>query len=133
MLALLPLDNRPCNTRFPQQIAPIGGDDLLLPPDTLLGLFNTPGKPDALCRWLEGLPDVRALIVSVDMLAYGGLVASRHTFTSESEALARLEALKRFRAARPDTPILAFNILMRLAVTMDSAAAVANYYNITPL
>jgi hypothetical protein len=130
MLALLPLDNRPCNTRFPQQIAHIGSDDLLLPPDTLLGLFNTPGKPDALTRWLEGLPPVRALIVSVDMLAYGGLVASRHTYTSESEALARLEALRRFRAARPQTPILAFNILMRLAVTMDSDAAVANYYNI---
>ncbi len=34
------------------------------------------------------------------------------------------------RQARPATPIYAFNILMRLAVTLSSDAAVANYYNI---
>jgi hypothetical protein len=34
-----------------------------------------------------------------------------------------------FRQARPDTPIYAFNILMRLAVTLSSDAAVSNYYN----
>ena len=130
MLALLPLDNRPCNTRFPWQIAQIGGDELLLPPATLLGRFNTPGEPLALATWLEELPPIEALVVSVDMLAYGGLVASRRPRTPERQALEHLEALRRFRAARPETPIYAFNILMRLAITMDGDAAVANYYNI---
>ncbi len=130
MIALLPLDDRPCNTRFPLQIARIGGDEILLPPTELLGCFNTPGRPTALGRWTERLPEVSALIVSIDMLAYGGLVASRKPFVSAEEALERLEILRGWRRARPDTPIFAFNILMRLAVTMDGDEAVANYYNV---
>jgi len=130
MLALLPLDDRPCNARFPIQIAAIGGDEMLAPPLALLGRFNAPGQSEKLGEWLRDLPEISALIVSVDMLAYGGLVASRKPTASVGEALARLQILKDFRAARPDTKIYGFNILMRLAVTMDGDAAVANYYNI---
>ncbi len=130
MLALLPLDDRPCNRRFPAQLAAIGGSDLVVPPRELLGRFNTPGDPAALHNWLQNLPAVEALIVSVDMLAYGGLVASRRTQTSPAQALERLEILKNWRRERPQTPIYAFNILMRLAITMDSDAAVPHYYNV---
>ena len=130
MLALLPLDNRPCNLQFPAQIAAIGADVVVAPPAALLGQFNQRGDCDALRAWLDNLPAVSALIVSVDMLAYGGLVASRKTNTDVETALARLETLKQWRAARPQTPIYAFNILMRLAITMDSDAAVPHYYNV---
>jgi len=130
MLALVPLDNRPCNVRFPQQIAAIGSSELTTPQDSTLGCFEAPGRPDIISRWLNDLPEVEALIVSVDMLAYGGLVASRHASLAEEEALSRLQVLRAFRQARPATPIYAFNILMRLAVTLSSDAAVANYYNI---
>jgi Protein of unknown function (DUF4127) len=130
MIALMPLDSRPCNVRFPRQIAAIGGSDLLTPPMPLLGRFNTPGRPDALCAWLRDLPPVEALIVSVDMLAYGGLVASRRPSIKAVGALDRLQVIRDFRAKRPDVPIYAFNILMRLAITMDGDEAVANYYNI---
>ena len=64
------------------------------------------------------------------MLAYGGLVASRKTNTDLETALARLETLKQWRHNRPQTPVYAFNILMRLAITMDSDAAVPHYYNV---
>ncbi|RYG70611.1 DUF4127 family protein, partial [bacterium] len=130
MIALLPLDDRPCNTRFPSEIGAIGGASLLLPSRDHLGRFNSPGEPEALQQWLESLPEVDALIVSVDMLAYGGLVASRKTVTSLETAMSRLEALDKWRVARPNTPIYAFNILMRLAITMDSDAAVPHYYNV---
>ena len=130
MLALLPLDNRPCNLQFPAQIAAIGADELVAPSPALLGHFNQRGDCDALRAWLDDLPAVSALIVSVDMLAYGGLVASRKTDTDLPTALARLQTLKAWRAAHPQTPIYAFNILMRLAITMDSDAAVPHYYNV---
>jgi hypothetical protein len=130
MIALLPLDNRPCNTRFPEQIARIGGDDVLLPDASLLGFFNTPGQTSALSAWVSELPEVEALIVSVDMLAYGGLVASRRPTVPVEEALEHLQVLREFRAERPNTPIYAFNVLMRLAITMDGDEAVAHYYNI---
>ena len=130
MLALIPLDNRPCNLRFPRQIAAIGGSDLLSPPEELLGYFTTPGQLQNLARWLDELPSVEALIVSSDMLAYGGLVASRRPSTPVDKALETLAALKKFRAARPQTPIYVFSILMRLAVTLESEEATANYFNI---
>ncbi len=130
MIALLSLDDRPCNTLFPAQIAAIGGDDLIYPPRAILGRFNWPADTAALQNWLDGLPEVEALIVSVDVLAYGGLVASRKTATSAETALSRLQALQKWREARPATPIYAFNVLMRLAITMDSDAAVPHYYNV---
>ena len=130
MLALLPLDDRPCNLQFPAQIAAIGADDVATPPANLLGQFNQRGDCDALRAWLDNLSDVSALIVSVDMLAYGGLVASRKTDTDLETARARLQTLRNWRATRPQTPIYAFNILMRLAITMDSDAAVPHYYNV---
>lgn len=130
MIALLPLDNRPCNLQFPAQIAAIGGDAIATPPAHLLGQFNQRGDCDALRAWLDDLPAVSALLVSVDMLAYGGLVASRKTNTDLATALARLQTLREWRQSRPQTPVYAFNILMRLAITMDSDAAVPHYYNV---
>ena len=130
MIALLPLDDRPCNLQFPAQIAAIGEAQLLTPPTHLLGQFNQRGDCDALRAWLNDLPEVEALIVSVDMLAYGGLVASRKTATDLETALSRLQTLVEWRKSRPKTPVYAFNILMRLAITMDSDAAVPHYYNV---
>ncbi len=131
MIALLPLDNRPCNTRFPAQIARIGGDELLLPSPSHLGFFNTPGQPLALAAWIRGLPaEVEALVVSIDMLAYGGLVASRRPSVLFEQAIEHLQVLREFHEQRPEVPIYAFNVLMRLAITMDGDAAVSHYYNI---
>jgi hypothetical protein len=129
-LALVPLDNRPCNVRFPLQIAAIAGEELLLPNFETLGDLHHAGDAQSVGDWVAALPEIGALIVSIDMLAYGGLVFSRRTLTAEDAALARLEVLRQFRRQRPSTPVLAFNVLMRLAVTMDSDAAATNYYNI---
>jgi hypothetical protein len=130
MLALIPLDNRTCNVRFPQQIGAIGASELLVPPNEILGYFTTPGEPTSLARWLEQLPEIEGLIVSSDMLAYGGLVASRRGKLPLSQALENLQVIKEWHQSRPQTPIYAFSILMRLAVTMESEEAAANYYNI---
>ncbi len=130
MLALIPLDNRPCNVRFPQQIAAIGAMELIVPPNEILGYFTTPGQPLALAQWLNALPAVEGLIVSSDMLAYGGLVASRRGTPPLQNALENLQVLKKWHEAHPQTPIYGFSILMRLAVTMESEAAATNYYNI---
>ncbi len=130
MIALIPLDNRPCNTRFPRQIAAMGGTQLIEPDDRTLGFFSSPADCQVFATWLHELPEVEALIVSVDMLAYGGLVASRRPQVSTQQALERLSVLKEWRESRPGVPIYGFNILMRLAITMDGDAAVAHYYNI---
>ena len=78
-IALVPLDDRPVCLQYPTMMAPLAHAEVVAPPIELLGRFTTPGDTDAIARWLRA-QDWRAfdaLIVSTDMLAYGGLVASR--------------------------------------------------------
>ena len=99
--------------------ASICGAALDLPPQASLGHYTKPGDPDALGRWLLDL-DTRglsALVVSADMLAYGGLVASRTPATPLADARAHLQALVRFHESHPTIPIYAFGTIMRLAPT----------------
>jgi len=118
-IALMPLDDRPATGHFPQMIARIAGDQLLLPPRQTLGRYIEPGDGAKLVRWLEGLDAASfdGLVVSVDMLAYGGLVASRLPLVSFEEARKRLEALPALRRQHPRLKIYAFNCVMRLAPT----------------
>ena len=118
-IAFIPMDDRPATEQFPQSVASICGAELDLPPQTLLGHYTKTGDPDALGRWLLDL-DTRglsAVVVSTDMLAYGGLVASRTPATSLADARAHLQAIVRFHELHPTIPVYAFGTIMRLAPT----------------
>ncbi len=60
-------------------------------------------------------------LVSVDMLAYGGLVASRTAGCTTEQALARLDVLQALQ--RSGTPVVAFAILPRLSLRTSEAQA----------
>ncbi|MBT9588516.1 DUF4127 family protein [bacterium] len=93
---LLPLDNRPCNVLFVRQLAGIAMAEVVTPPNHWLGSWLNPGKCEQFVGWLETTAQAGdTLIVSSDMLCYGGLVASRMASTPEQSALDRLECLKR--------------------------------------
>ncbi|MFB3883464.1 MAG: DUF4127 family protein [Armatimonadota bacterium] len=205
-IALLPLDDRPCNRQFPEQLAAIVGQPITMPPRDALGWFTRPGDCDAIATWLRSLtPSPRGLAtpspvlergqggedtlergpggkasspspvlergqggedtlergpggeayspspvlergqggedslesgvggearrggasrlaLSLDMLCYGGLVASRTLGADIPTALTRLSALRELRAARPDAIIFAFSVIMRLGRTVTSPA-----------
>jgi len=122
-LALVPLDDRPCNRLFPVQLAEIVGLELVLPPRELLGWFTTPGDCDGVAAWLRDGPAEHA-VVSLDMLCYGGLVAARSAEVEAEAAMARLESLRALKLAHPDLTLLASNCLPRLGMTVASAEAV---------
>lgn len=115
----IPLDDRPCCRQFPRRLA-----RLELPPQDLLGNFQQPGDCDALLDWLDdrasGAPGA---IVSIDMLVWGGLVASRHPSGDLKRALVRLERLWEIRQ-RHDLKLLAFQTIMRNAPTQTTAQEV---------
>ncbi|MBQ7503306.1 DUF4127 family protein [bacterium] len=90
----LPLDSRPCNRLFPAQMARIGGGELLMPDTFYLGKAYTPGNTEKLAQWLLAQPIASDAIISADMLAYGGLIASRTAETSEEQALQNLQVLQ---------------------------------------
>ncbi|MBN9415646.1 hypothetical protein ABS71_10940 [bacterium SCN 62-11] len=91
---LLPLDNRPCNVLFVRQLAGIARAEVVSPPDHWLGSWLNPGQCERFAPWLkeQARPGDRVL-VSSDMLCYGGLVASRNAGTPEELALSRLSVL----------------------------------------
>lgn len=118
VIALVPLDDRPCSRDFPQWLARIAGVELRTPPPSLLGRFTRPGDPDAILDWLEQeVERAEAVLVAVDMLAYGGLVASRDTTSSAEQCAKRLNRLRSVLTARPELNCYAFSVLLRLSTT----------------
>jgi hypothetical protein len=125
-IAFVPMDDRPVTARLPVLVGRIAGVTLATPPARDLGHYLTPGNPDAVVRWLNRATYNReneAFVVSADMLAYGGLVASRVPGASYADARSRLTQLRVTRAQRPDAWISAFGTVMRLAPTGAPAAS----------
>ena len=94
-ILLIPLDSRPAAGQFAQMIGNMAGAEVRLPPYNLLGRFTQPGNPEEILDWLQqqDFSDVSAVIVSTDMIAYGGLIASRINDVTEAEATVRLNTL----------------------------------------
>ncbi|MFN3729197.1 MAG: DUF4127 family protein [Fimbriimonadaceae bacterium] len=124
VVRLAPLDNRPASLQYPQMIGAIAGVEVQTPPESVLGRFERPGNPDHVLVWLEA--ESRAAltptIVSADMIAYGGLVASRTSATSEERAIERVRRLAGIRKESDAAPLYVFSAITRLAPT----AVVAN-------
>lgn len=117
-LVFVPVDDRPATAQFPRLIAQIAGVQLLEPPATMLGNYLQPGDPAALIDWLDNAPaDTQAFVVSNDMIAYGGLVASRIPPTSLQTAQARLHRLTLVREHHSLAAFTVFGSVMRLAPT----------------
>lgn len=123
MLLAIPLDDRPVNVEALPQLAAIAGLRVLTPPRALLGRFRKPGCPDALIDWLSThLPIATGLLLSIDMLCYGGLVASRTPAVSQHQALARLTALESLLRHRR-VPAFATSVLLRQSTTVSDEAS----------
>lgn len=115
---LVPLDDRPAAWQFAQMIGDIADVDVETPPLELLGHFTYPGRADDILDWLgEHLGEYDAAILSTDMLAYGGLIASRTDRTSQRLAEARLKKVAQVLQRHKGTKIYAFSTLTRLAPT----------------
>jgi len=118
-ILLVPLDNRPAAGQFAQLIGRMAGVEVKMPPPELLGRFTSPGEPDAILSWLErqDFSEFDTLIVSTDMICYGGLIASRVNETTAEEATQRMLRLARLRSIAPSLRIYAMTSIMRLAPT----------------
>lgn len=115
---LVPVDDRPATTQFAQMIGDLAEVVVETPPAEYLGRFTQPGKPEKINQWLEQhAQDYDALIVNTDMIAYGGLIASRLDRTSLTLAVNRLREFWRIRRLHPDLKVYGFSAVMRLAPT----------------
>ncbi len=121
-LFLIPLDSRPSSLDVPQMMADTTAWKVVLPPEDLLGKFLEPGNPEGIIAWLRqgDFQEGDVLIVSADMLAYGGLVASRVPAVASATALKRLSILQEIKQRHPRITIYVFSALMRTAPTATS-------------
>lgn len=128
-IGLIPLDERPVNTRYPRMIGQIAGIEVLLPPHDMLSQFRTPADCDAVAAWLADVVDeLDALIVSIEMLAYGGLVPSRITDTLAVTLLQRLEVLRDIKYSHPHLLLFGFNLITRISKHSESVEEPAYWY-----
>ena len=116
-VALLPLDERPVNTRYPQMLGAIAGATVLLPPPDISGFQRTPADTDAIGAWLAGTV-ADAAIFSTDYLLYGNLINARISPQSAAEVLPRLRALETLRAE--GKPVYAFSLITRVSNADDA-------------
>lgn len=118
-ILLIPVDDRPAVSQFAQMIGSMADVEVETPPEGFLGKFLTPGSPDSILLWMKNkdLAEYDAVIVNADMVAYGGLIASRVDRSSYNLASDRLRELWRIRKTCPDVPFYVFSALMRIAPT----------------
>lgn len=118
-ILFVPLDSRPPCFDFTEKMGLIANAELVSPPKELLGIFTTPGQSEKINEWLlsQDLSQFDAAIVVLDMIAYGGLVASRVHDTELNIALDRMKMVEELRKKGPKLKIYAQNVVMRLAPT----------------
>ena len=125
-ILLIPLDSRPAAGQFAQMIGAMNNTKVDVPPIEILGKFTTPGDVDKVYEWLEtqNMGDVSTIIVSGDMLAYGGLIASRVNETDAGQGIQRLQRLIDLkRRSAPEIKLYIYMSTMRLTPTATKAAA----------
>lgn len=120
-ILLIPLDARPPCLQFTVKMGLIAGCQVITPPGDLLGNFTVAGNPEAITRWLmaQDLESYDAAIISLDMLAYGGLVASRIYNVDRDIAMKRIQIIHEIKKRAPMLPLYGQSVIMRLAPTSD--------------
>ena len=114
-IAFIPIDNRPVCYTLAQQIAAIDRDlALFLPPREMLGDLNRSADINGIFNWLKKLENIDSIVVSLDTIAYGGLIPSRRSSETFEEIKKRMEsffALLREKNAK----VYAFSSIMRIS------------------
>ncbi len=111
-IVLLPLDERPCNYDFVYKL--LQSDELQIVRPEQLGSKKNPADAYKIQDFLfKECEQAFGLILSVDMLLYGGLVPSRmHNETLET-LRERLKVIKQLKQRNPQLKIYAFHCIMR--------------------
>ena len=114
-VGFVPIDNRPVCYTLPEQIAAIDESiELFMPDRSLLGSLTKYADTDKLFEWLKNLPELDAVIISLDTLAYGGLISSRRCPDKFEQIKSRIEKLKEILSQK-NAEIYAFSSIMRIS------------------
>ncbi len=114
-IALIPIDNRPVCYTLVEQIANIDKNiKLFMPNKELLGDLNKNADTEAILSWLSSLREIDILVISLDTIAYGGLIPSRRSNDTFEQIKSRLERLKKIILGK-NIKTYAFSSIMRIS------------------
>ena len=114
-IGFIPIDNRPVCYNLPKDIVSIDGDiELLLPPRDYLGSLTKTANIAGIFDWLKRIPTCDSIIVSLDTIAYGGLISSRRGEESFDEIKQRILQFKEILNEK-NAKIYAFSSIMRIS------------------
>lgn len=114
-IGFLPIDNRPVCYTLPRHIAGIDRDiELFMPPRGMLGDLTKYADVEGIFDWLNSLPELDAIVISLDTAAYGGLISSRRCPETFDEIKCRLDRLKVILKCK-NAKIYAFSSIMRIS------------------
>ncbi len=114
-IAFIPIDNRPVCYTLPEQICAIDSDiNLFMPKREFLGSLTKYADVEAIFDWLKKLPQMDAIVMCLDTVAYGGLISSRRCPDTFDEIKNRVENLKSI-LEKKNAKIYAFSSIMRIS------------------
>jgi len=88
---------------------------VVTPPEDMISKLHRPADLTRLDGWLEEqLPGAHALIVSLEMFIYGGLIASRESNDTLAVVSARARAVCGFKGRYPGLRVYASSVVMRI-------------------
>lgn len=125
----IPLDERPCNVDFVNMIGDTNEKITLFSPSKdILGDKKRPANIEAILKFIsEHSNVVDAMVISLDMLFYGGLIPSRLHHLTKVEVEKRVAFLQTLKKENPKIKIYAFNCIMR-APSYNSSEEEPEYY-----
>ncbi len=111
----IPIDERPCNYKYPNQIASCQDSiELNTIPKELLGNKKVPANTFEISSYLlQNIKDYDVLICSIDMICYGGLLPSRLHNMDFEQLNSNLKVLKEIKKLNEKIKIYPFVSIMR--------------------
>lgn len=114
-IGFIPIDNRPvCYTLAEQIVAIDDSVNLYIPPREFLGDLKKCANIEKIFSWMKSLPFLDAFVVSLDTVAYGGLIPSRRCSDTFDEIKERIFNFKEILKEK-NAKIYAFSSIMRIS------------------
>lgn len=114
-LILIPLDTRPPCQKMVIDAGKMAGVQIITPPSEMMDYYTRQGDTKEIQRWLmDNIDKSDGVIVSIDQLLHGGLLASRESGTKQDESQTLLKFMRDLKIKAKDKPIYAFNVLPRI-------------------
>ncbi len=111
----VPLDERPCNYKYPSlNVAGVKNISLIVPPKKLLGQKKKAAELTSLWNFVEAeIDSCDYAVLSLDMLLYGGLIPSRIHGNQQEIVDSCFDKISHLKEKNPNLKIFASQCIMR--------------------